>query len=87
MTYTKPWPKRPETINGLPVIAASKSGRGFHSPGTRDGWIVVVQREHELHPYITAVLFEDDTEWVWGHYHATAREAFIDFDARVEKGY
>lgn len=55
--------------------------------GTRPGAVILVKRDHPLHPYVTGWMGEGDNSWCWGHYFRDWTDAVADYHARCRRGY
>jgi hypothetical protein len=68
----------PATLNGYAVRA--KRPRDGSNGG---GYVVLVQRDHSHHPWVTACWFPTNPEgWTWGHYFTNEEAARADFASR-----
>lgn len=74
----------PKTLNGHKVIEA------HHTPadrGTREGFVVLVDRACEFQPFVTAWAGLGDNSWCWGHYFQHESSAREDYDIRCKRGF
>lgn len=74
----------PTTLNGYKVLST------FHTPSaamTREGYVVLVDRERDFHRYVTAWAGAGDTSWHQGHYITDREAAGADFQACCKRGY
>ncbi len=51
--------------------------------GTKSGAWILVKRDHDVHPFVTAWKGDVDTSWCWGNYFADIDEATKDFQSRA----
>lgn len=68
----------------MQIIAQHRTPADY---ATRPGRVVLVKREHDLHPYVTGWLGDGDSQWCWGHYFGNAEEAAEDFRRRARRGF
>ena len=76
-------------VNGYPIRAAMQAPA---TAGTRPGRIILVQRNCQHDPWVTAWQGGTEAEgfdrsWCWGHYFENRDDALVDFAARVRRGY
>lgn len=63
------------------------------APATREGRVILVERDGEYHRYVTAWQGKNeqtgkwDSSWCWGHYFNTFEEAECDYLERCRRGY
>lgn len=72
------------TINGYQILAS------HHVPAhdaTREGAVILVDREERQDRYVTAWAGTGDEEWCWGHYYSDLTEATKDYASRSDRGY
>ena len=74
-----------EQIHGYPVIGARYVDR--KRDGAQGRIILVDRGEGAYQRYVTALQFEGDDGWAWGHYFDDELEANHDFSKRVRRGY
>lgn len=74
------FPPRPLTVHGFPVLKALGIPGGA---GGRDGWLILVRRGENDH--VTAMRYEQDSEWHDGHYISDINAALDDFAERARR--
>jgi hypothetical protein len=53
--------------------------------GTNPGSWILVRRDHDLHPFITAWRADNATQWDQGNYHSDLQEAIDDYNLRSNR--
>lgn len=71
-------------VNGYPILESTAT-EADHA--TRPGHVILVQRDQEHQPFVTAWLGEGDTGWTWGHYFQDRADAEGDYRSRCKRGY
>lgn len=63
-------------INGYPIRASFETPKRF---ATRAGRFILVERDTDHEPWVTAWLGDGDTGWISGHYFSARWKAEKDF--------
>ncbi len=70
---------KPNNVQGYRVIASKPTTTDF---ATRAGYIIMVDRQTELHRYVTAWIGANDVQWCQGHYFNNHSDALTDWELR-----